>query len=85
MCLENALKMGQMKDSSRQGVEIAKMWHVMSVSLGDLNSSKIALWSKHPLGWTLAQKVIAHFERAKDPQQVATIAALILGKEHQIY
>ena len=54
LCLENALKIGQIRDPSKQGVEIAKMWHVMSVSLGDLNSNKIALWSKHPLGWTLA-------------------------------
>jgi hypothetical protein len=77
--------MSKIYDPTKQGADIAKMWHVMSVSLGDLNSNKKALWSKHPLGWTLAQKVITHFEQRKDPQQIATIAALILGKEQQIY
>jgi len=61
------------------------MWQVLSVSLGDLNNTKKALWSKHPLGWSLAAKVIAHFEQRRDIQQVAMVAALILGKEHQIY
>lgn len=80
VCLENALRMGRFEQT-----EAAKMWQVLSISLGDLNSKKKQLWSSHPLGWTLALKVLSHFQSKKDSQQVALVAALILGKENQIY
>jgi hypothetical protein len=57
LCLENSVRSMTLGSS-----ETAKMWQLMSISLGDLNSEKKTLWSKHPLGWSLAQKVIGHFE-----------------------
>ena len=54
---------------------------MIGVALGDLNESKIKIWEAHPLGKGILMKVLKHFERSKDFQQVAMNAALIFGKE----
>ena len=58
---------------------------MVSVCLGDLNTSKMALWSNHPLGKGLTLKLLKQLESSKDLQQIAMVAALIFGKEWSIY
>lgn len=58
---------------------------MVSVALGDMNASKMQIWSKHPLGKGIIFKVLKHFESIGDIQQVAMIAALIFGKERSIH
>ena len=61
--------------------ELSKYWKMVGVALGDLNESKLRIWEAHPLGKGILMKVLRHFERTMDIQQVAMIAALIFGKE----
>ena len=86
LCLENSLRFTTIASHQcHKAMQLAKMWQILSISLGDLNNQKKTIWSTHPLGWGLALNVITQFEQKKDMQQVAMIAALILGKENEIY
>ena len=66
LCNENSLKFSQSKEPHLQ--ELAKYWQMISVALGDMNASKMQIWSKHPLGKGIIFKVLKHFESIGDIQ-----------------
>jgi len=59
ICLANCVQL-QQKAETR---ELGMYWQMIGVALGDLNPSKIRIWSKHPLGKGVLMKVLKHFER----------------------
>ena len=67
-------------------LELAGAWSLIGVCLGEINTDifKLKNWNRHPLGKGLAIKLLKTFEQQKDLQNLALLAALILGSETTI-